>query len=166
MSRKKTSEFSLVILVGVFSQNVETINQQTQVKCDFHKIEVIPGHWMKSIVLIWMFCLEHIFILDGSITWFSPWHHRNIGRMSTWTWLESDSFQSKPKENWWMGLSVWIWELWDETFYMKARDMQITGHHSPALVHIETRWAILIDQLISSQFSTIKLQLFNGWKIV
>ena len=117
-------------------------------------------------VMIWMFCLEHIFILDGSITWISPWHHRNIGRMSTWTWLESDSFQSKPKENWWMGLSVWLWELWDETFYMKARDMQITGHHSPALVHIETRWAILIDQLISSQFSTIKLQLFDGWKNV
>ena len=52
-----------------------------------------------------------------------------------------------------MGLSLWIWELWDETFYIKTHDMQIAGHHSPALVHIETRWAILIDQLISSQLS-------------
>ena len=72
MSRKKTSEFSLVILVGALSQNVETINEKTQVKCDFQKIEVIPGHWMKSIVMNWLFYfLSILFILDDSITRFS-----------------------------------------------------------------------------------------------
>jgi len=61
MGRKKTSEFSLVIVVGAFSQNVGTINEQTQVTCDFQKIEVIPGHWMKSIIMNWLFYFLSIF---------------------------------------------------------------------------------------------------------